>query len=116
MADELQNMTLSERLKKADYLTRELSEHLRQGCIPKLSTMIRASRESDAAVVSDQQILDHTLGVLEANDFADGLYKQLRDCLDSIRHEMQPLLFARESPSSSGLKEIVDMDSQITTE
>lgn len=110
MTDEFQTMTLAERLKKADYLSRELSEHLRQACLPKMTGLVRASREYDPNVVSDQQILDRTLEVLQANEFADGLYDQLRKVLDSIREEMQPLLFAKESPSASGLHSQPDFD------
>ena len=115
-ADDLQQMTLAERLKKADYLSRELSEHLRQASIPKLTTLIRASREYDSAVVSDQQMLDHTQGVLEAHEFSERLYKELRMYLDSIRDEMQPLLFPPESPSGSGLAVAPNFDPEDAVE
>ena len=73
MADDLKRMTLVERLKKADYVSRELSEHLRQASLPKLTGLIRACREYDVTAVSDQQILDRIHAVFEADEFADKL-------------------------------------------
>ncbi len=105
MADdaEVENQSLAERLSRADYLSRELSEHLRQAYIPKLTALVRASREYDPRNVSDQQILDRTLAVLEADEFADDLYVRLRKHLVSIRAETSSMLFAQESSSSSFL-------------
>lgn len=97
MADDLKRMTLVERLKKADYVSRELSEHLRQASLPKQTGLIRACREYDVTVVSDQQVLDRIQAVFEADEFAEQLFDQLRALLDSIREDVEPLLFADAS-------------------
>ncbi len=62
---EIENLPLGDRLKKADYLARELSEHLTQAYLPKLTELRAATKIYDAEEVSDQQILDHTLAVLK---------------------------------------------------
>lgn len=97
MPDDLNQMTLVERLKKADYVARELSEHLRQASLPKLTVLIRSCREYDPHTISDQQIFDRIQAVLQADEFADKLFKQLRALLDSIRTEIEPLLFVDAS-------------------
>lgn len=89
----LEDMTLQERLQKADYLNRELSEHLQQAYLPKLAALRSVAKIYDPAEVSDNQILEHTLAVIEAEDFTEKLYVKLRECLDSISKEMGPMLF-----------------------
>ena len=90
----LSDMTLQERLQKADYLNRELSEHLQQAYLPKLAALRSVAKIYDPAEVSDNQILEHTLAVIEAEEFTEELYVKLRKCLDSISKEMGPILFA----------------------
>lgn len=91
--DRLDKFTLKERLKKAQYLSRELSEHLVQAYLPKLADLRLATKEFDPKVVSDQQVLDCTQAVLEAEEFADRLHKKLKRYVESIREEMSPMLF-----------------------
>ncbi len=91
------DLPLVERFKKAEYLARELSEHMRQAYLPKLAELRSASIEFDVEVVSDQQMLDRMLAVLEAEDFAADVYAKLRTYLVSIRTEMTPLLFAEDA-------------------
>ena len=86
-------LPLMERLKKAEYLARELSEHLVQAYLPKLMKLRAATKEFDAKQVSDQQILDCTLAVLQAEDFTANLYRELRTYLDSIKGDTQEILF-----------------------
>lgn len=100
---EIENLPLGDRLKKADHLARELSEHLRQAYLPKLMDLRGAAKIYDADEVSDQQVLDHTLAVLQAEKFTAELYNRLRLYLDSIRTEMSPLLFA-EAPSAATVR------------
>lgn len=111
----IQDLPLYERLKKVDYLTRELSEHLRQAYLPKLGALRSAAKIFDPAEVSDQHILDRTLAVLEAEEFTDKLYLQLREYLDSITKEMREMLFGNktdsELPTVSG--PIIEIDDLI---
>ena len=105
-------LPLMERLKKAEYLARELSEHLVQAYLPKLMKLRAATKEFDAKQVSDQQILDCTLAVLQAEDFTANLYRELRTYLDSIKGDTQEILFGGKnaavdhSLSSTQLKAI----------
>ncbi len=91
-SDRLTNMPLVDRLKLANYLTRELSEHLKQAYLPTAAALRTASRHMDPDDVSDQEILDCTFAMLEAEDFTADLYKKLTDCLQSIREDMQGIL------------------------
>lgn len=90
--ERLDNMPLVDRLKLANYLTRELSEHLKQAYLPSAAALRTASRHMDPDDVSDQEVLDCTLSMLEAEDFTADLYRKLTDCLQSIRTDMQEIL------------------------
>jgi hypothetical protein len=102
-----EDIPLGERFRKAQYLARELSEHLRQAYLPKAGDLRTASKIYDANQVSDQQMLDRMQEVLEAEEFTASLYAKLREYLDSIRADMQPLLFGHEQsrPDTSSTPE-----------
>lgn len=104
--DQIATLPLGERIKKADYLIRELSEHLRQAYIPRLTDLRNASKQYDPDTVSDQRILDHTLAVLEAEEFTEDLYVRLREYMDSIRGEMVEMVFGSrgEMPATSNIQ------------
>ncbi|MCP4174635.1 MAG: hypothetical protein GY758_28120 [Fuerstiella sp.] len=106
---EIENLPLGDRLKKANHLARELSEHLRQAYLPKLMDLRGAAKIYDSEEVSDQQILDHTLAVLQAEEFTAELYARLRLYLDSIKAEMGPLLFTDE-PSAQAMPAAPEID------
>lgn len=95
MPDEMpiEDMTLQERLKKADYLARELSEHLRQAYLPRLGSLRSSAKVYDPHEVSDNQILELTLAVLRAEEFTDDLCARLNRHLNSIAEEMREMLF-----------------------
>ena len=88
----MENMPLVDRLKMANYLTRELSEHLRQAYLPSSAALRTASRHMDPGDISDQEVLDCTLSMLEAEEFTADLYQKLTDCLQSIRSDMRDIL------------------------
>ncbi len=92
-SERIGELPLMERLKKAEYLARELSEHLTQAYLPKLSKLRVATKEFDPKEVSDQQVLDCTLAVLQAEDFTSNLYSELRAYLESIKGDTQEMLF-----------------------
>lgn len=98
MAD-LQHMPLSERLRKAEYYARELSEHLRQTYLPRLGDLRSASKVFDANEVSDQQMLDRIQNVLQADDFAGDVYRKLNEHLEIVRDEMQYVVSGADSDS-----------------
>jgi len=94
---DLKHIPLSERLKKAEYYARELSEHLRQSCLPKLGDLRTASKVFDETLVSDQQMLDRIQNVLQADEFAVDVYRKLNGHLEIIRDEMQQIMLRGET-------------------
>ena len=95
--NELKNIPLAERMKKAEYLSRELSEHLRQSYLPRLAELRNSSKIYDEELVSDQQMLDQIQAVLKSDDFASNVYLQLSGYLESIREEMQNLVLGGDT-------------------
>ncbi len=94
---DLKHIPLSERLKKAEYYARELSEHLRQSYLPKLGDLRTSSKVFDETVVSDQQMLDRIQGVLQADEFAVDVYRKLNRHLEIIRDEIQQHVLGGEA-------------------
>lgn len=99
--DSPDSLPLKERLRTATYLSRELSEHLRQAYLPKLADLRLSAKEFDVKNVSDQQVFDQTVAVLEAEEFTDKLYQKLSLYLSSIRKEMNQILFSGIDSSDS---------------
>lgn len=83
---------LVERLHKAEHIARELSEHLRQAFLPKLSDLRTASKVFDPAEVTDQEMLDRMTAVLSAEDFATDLFDKLVRYLRSIERETRDVM------------------------
>ncbi len=109
----LDDLTLKERLKKARYLSRELCEHLVQASLPILAELRVASKEFDVKKVSDQQVFDRTVAVLQAEEFTDELHVRLARYLESIRSEMEALLSAdgnTTKPTERPMMDLSDSD------
>lgn len=97
MADDSpDNFPLVERFHKAEYLARELSEHLRQAFLPKLAQLRQASKIMDAAEVTDQTMLDNMNAVFAAEDFASDIFEKLIRYLRSIEKETHEILGLNE--------------------
>ena len=96
MAD-VEHMPLSERIKKAEYYARELSEHLRQSYLARLGDLRTSSKVFDADLVSDQQMLDRIQSVLKADAFATEVYEKLKLHLEVIRQEMQEVVLGPDT-------------------
>jgi len=77
MNEDPENFPLVERFHKAEHLARELSEHLRQAFLPKLSELRHASKIADATEVTDKTMLDKMTAVLSAEDFAADIFEKL---------------------------------------
>lgn len=101
--DRMDQLSLKDRLKKAQYLARELSEHLTQSYLPRLGDLRLVTKEFDPKEVSDQRIFDSATAVLDAEEFTEALYGKLNRYLESIRVEMKPLLVAEIDSDSSSL-------------
>lgn len=96
MDEHPENFPLVERFHKAEYLARELSEHLRQAFLPKLSELRHASKVFDPAQVTDQEMLDKMMAVLNAEDFASGVFEKLNAYLRSIEKETREIMGVEE--------------------
>lgn len=93
MADDSpDNFPLVERFHKAEYLARELSEHLRQAFLPKLAQLRQASKIMDAAEVTDQTMLDNMNAVFAAEDFASDIFEKLIRYLRSIEKDTHEIM------------------------
>ncbi|MCA9061206.1 MAG: hypothetical protein KDA85_21985 [Planctomycetaceae bacterium] len=83
---------LAERFHKAEHLARELSEHMRQGFVPRLLDVRAASKVYDPAEVSDQAMLDKLNAIQASHEFTEQLTRQLLSYLESIREDTRSLL------------------------
>lgn len=89
--DDADQLPLVERFHTAEYLARELSEHLRQAFLPRLSDLRSASKIFDPEVVTDQAMLDKMTGVLNAEEFATEVFGKLARYLESIERDLTRL-------------------------
>lgn len=92
MDDQPQNVPLVERFHRAEHLARDLSEHLQQSLLPKISALRHAAKVHDVSAVSDQEMLDHMTAFTEAEAFASGVHDKLRAYLLSIEQETRRIL------------------------
>lgn len=92
MNDSPEDFPLVERFHKAEHLARELSEHLRQAFLPKLTDLRQASKVTDAEEVTDQTMLVKMTAVLNAEDFASGIFDRLLKYLRSIERETKQIM------------------------
>lgn len=98
MDESPEDFPLVERFHKAEYLARELSEHLRQAFLPRLSELRKASKVVDADVVTDQTMLDKSTALLTADDFALDIFERLILFLQSIERETKEIIGVKEEP------------------
>ncbi|MFO0977348.1 MAG: hypothetical protein U0996_13190 [Planctomycetaceae bacterium] len=96
MEDTPENYPLVERFHKAEYLARELTEHLQQSFLPKLSELRHASKVYDPASVSDQEMLDRMNALMSSEDFANGVFDKLLKYLRSIEAETKQIMGVKE--------------------
>ena len=78
---------LAERFQAAHFLIRELTEHLQQAFLPKLSELRSASKVDDAKEVSDQEIFDKLQSTLSADEFSAKIFGRLFRYLESIARD-----------------------------
>lgn len=89
--EDADNLPLVERFHTAEYLARELSEHLRQAFLPKLSDLRSASKVYDPEQVTDQAMFDKMSSVLQAEEFATDVFGKLSRYLESIERDLAKL-------------------------
>jgi hypothetical protein len=86
------NLPLVERVNKAEFLARELSEHLKQAYLPKLAQLRSSSKRLDPEEVSDQTMFDQMSVVVNAEEFASDLCTRLMKYLQSIQKDAKTVL------------------------
>ncbi len=87
---------LNERFQAAQFLMRELSEHLQQAFLPKLTDLRSASKTADVEEVTDQAMYDKMLAAMQADEFAGKLFETLIRYLVSIEKETGVMLGVRD--------------------
>jgi len=91
---EFSKLPLRERLTIAERLTRELSEHVDQGFLPKIETLRKVTRqkESVASEVTDKTVRDTAANVRKSEEFTAELCAKIQDCVDSIVTEVDAMV------------------------
>ncbi len=86
------HLTLRDKFKGADRLSRELTEHLEQGFIPKVHEMMRLVQPLRTGVfptdVQDVTVRNHATAVLESENYTDQLWEQLEAHNDGIKSDV----------------------------
>lgn len=98
MSGEFSKLPLRERLTIAERLTRELSEHLEQGFLPKIETLRKVTRQKEAvsAETTDKTVRDTVATVHKSEQFTAELYDKLKECLNSIAEEVGAMVHGTE--------------------
>ncbi len=83
MSDEsLANLTLRDKLKETENLSRQLIDHLERGFIPKAHQLRRMARHGtqpdEKETISDGSIRAGVLDVLQSDDYARQLWREPR--------------------------------------
>lgn len=101
--DELDRMTLADKLTEALRLNRELTEHLEQAVAFKAYDLRRAVRPpkpgggddlSDRPAVTDAGVREYAATLLSADQFTWTRYGRLTDFCDAIEEELRELVGA----------------------
>ena len=92
MEENPEKLPMVDRFHRAEHLIRELSEHLRQSLLPRLSELRQSGKVFEATEVSDQELLDRMQAVLQADEFARTLHQRLQLFLKSIEREADRIL------------------------
>ncbi|MFN8709787.1 MAG: hypothetical protein ACK526_14455 [Planctomyces sp.] len=87
IAKDPETVPLAERFQAAQFLSRELEEHIRQSFLPKLSALRSASKVDDVEEVSDQEMFDRLTAVIQSDEFAARLFGRLFRYLESIARD-----------------------------
>lgn|SRR5690606_32479326 len=92
MSAPLDNLTLREKLRNVEKLTRELSDHLERGFLPRVHALRRLARKGTDAEhregVSDISIRESVSTVLKSDAYARELSESTRRYLRSIQNDI----------------------------
>jgi len=89
----LDNLPLSEKLKDVGKLTRELSDHIGRGFVPKAQNLRRLARQASSPEqrdqVSDAAIRESVASVLKSDEYTRELSQKTRNYLRSIQADVE---------------------------
>lgn len=98
----LDDLTLRDKFKEASRVTREFTEHVEQGFLPRckqLGRLVRPKRDSSKdyeldtdAGIEDITIRNEVARVLESENYTDELFQVIRVYLESIDQEIDQIL------------------------
>ena len=85
-------LTLREKFIGAERLTRELTEHLEQGFIPKVHELIRLVQPLRTGAfpsdVQDLTVRNHSAAVLESENYTDQLWEKLEAHCQGVQSDV----------------------------
>ena len=86
-------LPLREKFTNAERLTRELIDHLEQGFLPKIQQLRRVCRKDEEDGVTDKSVRHQCLQLIGSDEFTEKLSGELRELLDGISKEMDPMIY-----------------------
>lgn len=93
--DSLEQIPLREKLKDVEKLTRELTDHLGRGFIPKAQSLRRLARKASSPdqkdSVSDVAVREAVAALLQSDEYARNLCKKTRRYLESIQSDVDEM-------------------------
>ena len=96
MSSSIDHLTLREKLREAEHVLRELTEHLEMGFIPKVHELKKLSRQHDPASglppVADLTIRSYVSSVFESDRFSGGLVESLEKYLNAIQKDVSEVI------------------------
>ncbi|MCA8987857.1 MAG: hypothetical protein KDA78_09470 [Planctomycetaceae bacterium] len=93
MSDDIDKMTLREKLSEADRLLRELVDHLDNGFTPKARNLSRTIQEhgTNEAQLTDMTIRQHAADLIDDNRFSERLFQKIGTLLYSIDQDVSAI-------------------------
>ena len=89
-------LTLREKFKAAEKLSRELTEHLEQGFIPKVHELMRLVEPlrtgGFAGDVQDVTVRNHSSAALESENYTDQLCQKLEELCSGIQRDVSRIV------------------------
>lgn len=98
----LETMPLRDRIREAELLTRELTEHLEHGFKPKIHTVRSLTRKggpSPGEHVADNSVRNAVDAALSSHVYTLELSRKLERLLDSINREAHSLVTGNSTPT-----------------
>ncbi len=96
MSQQVENMTLRNKLNEAERLIRELIHHVEHGYVPKAHLLRRTARKGndpkDQHEITDMTVRNSVDKVLQSDLFSRQLCDQLQEFLGSIEQDVNKII------------------------